>query len=120
MAQATLVEAGIDRVQEVLRNAEGEFEKLQKRFDKRRKQLEKDAEKRIKHFRSEFRKNTIVKRAETFQKDAVRQLEERVDQFLSRLQIASQGDIKKLDKKLGQISKKLSALEKTRGSSASS
>jgi len=124
MSQVSFVESGIDRVQEAFRSVESRVEKLQKDLGKRRRQLERDAQKRVKSWRTELRRSDLAKRVEGLQKDARKQLESGVDNVLSSLQIASQSDIKKLDRKLGQISRKLNALEKSReqkssGSSAS-
>jgi hypothetical protein len=112
MAEANIVEESIDRVQEAFRNVEDEIEKFQKRFAKRRKRVEKDARQRIKKLRADFSRNSLVKRAESFQKDATKQVEQGIESMLASLQIASQSDVKKLDRKLGQISRKLNALEK--------
>ena len=113
MAEANFVEESIDRVQEAFRKVEDEVEKFQKRFGKRRKRVEKDARQRINKLRADFRRNSLVKRAESFQKDATKQVEQGIESVLASLQIASQGDVKKLDRKLGQISRKLNAMEKT-------
>jgi len=114
MSQVSFVESGIDRVQEAFRSVESRVEKLQKDLGKRRRQLERDAQKRVKSWRTELRRSDLAKRVEGLQKDARKQLESGVDNVLSSLQIASQSDIKKLDRKLGQISRKLNALEKSR------
>lgn len=119
MAQTTLVEQGIERVQSALRNAGGELERLQKELVKRRRQIEKDAQKRFRKLEGDVRNSPLLKRAGSFQKDAVRQLEDGLDAVLGRLQIASQSDLKRIDRKLGQISRKLTALEKERSPGAS-
>lgn len=113
MAQQSFVEDGFDRVQEAFRNAGGEIEKFQKELAKRRKQFEKDTQKRVKKFQTDLRKQPIVKRVETIQKDATKQVENAVDSMLSALQIASQSDLKRIDRKLSQLTRKLNAIEKT-------
>lgn len=120
MAQANFVEEQIDRVQTAFDSVQDEFEKFQKQFGKRRKQFEKETQKRVKRLQGELRRNSLVKRAESFQKDATRQIESGVDRVLSTFQIASQSDIKKLDRKLGQISRKLNTLEKVRKANGAS
>jgi hypothetical protein len=119
MAQPTFVEEGLDRFQSAFDSVQGELGRLQKELGKRRRSLEKEAQKRVRHLRSEFRKNGLVKRVESFQKDAARRLETGVETVLSTFQIASQGDLKRMDRKLSQISRKLSALEKDQKEEAS-
>ena len=111
--QESIVEESIDRVQNAVRSFGDDFERFQKRFEKRRKQLEKDTQKRVKRLRAEFEKSPFVKRAEDLRSDATRQIGSGVDRVLARLQIASRADVRKLDRKLGQISRKLSQIEKT-------
>lgn len=119
MAQPTFVEEGLDRVQSAFGSVQEELERLQKELGKRRRSFEKEAQKRVRQLRSELRKNGLVKRAESFQKDAARRLETGVESVLSTFQIASQGDLKRIDRKLGQISRKLTALEKDQKEEAS-
>ena len=126
MAETNIVESSIDRVQEAFRNVEDGFDKFQKDLAKRRKRVEKDAQKRVKQLRTDLRKNKLVKRVETLQKDTVKQIEtlqkdtakqieSGVETLLSTLQIASQSDLKKIDRKLGQLSRKLREIEKAQG-----
>ena len=113
MAELSFVEEGFDRVQEAFKNAGDEIEKFQKQFDKRRKRFEKDTQKRVKQLRTDLRKQPIVKRVEKVQKDASKQFENAVDTMLSTLQIASQADLKRIDRKLSQLTRKLNAIEKS-------
>ncbi len=110
--QVGFVEDSIDRVQSAVRSVEDEFERLQKQFGKRRKQLEREAQKRVKQIRTEIRKQPLVKRAESLRGDARKQIETGVETILATLQIASRGEVQRLDRKLGQINRKLSQLEK--------
>ena len=100
--QATFVEESI----------EGEFEKLQKEFGKRRKQFRRDTQKQVKKIRADLRTRPLVKRAESLRSDAAKQLDSGVDSVLSLLRIASRSDVEKLDRKLGQINRKLNQMEK--------
>ena len=59
-----------------------------------------------------IRKMPAVKRAEKIQKDAAKQFEANTEKFLGRLPIASEGDIKKLERKINTLNRKLKALEK--------
>ena len=119
MAQTeSLVDQGVDRVQDALKNADREFQRIQRRvktqrrtlerrLDSQRKSIEKQAQKQIKA----IRKNDLVKRVETLGSDVQGQLESGVEQILSALQIASKADIQRVDRKLNRISKKLKELE---------
>lgn len=130
MAEAqSLVDQGVDRVQDVLKNADKEFQKIQRqvksqrrtierRIETRRKNLEKTAQKQFKSFEKTaqkqidtIRQNDLVKRIESFGSDVQEQVEAGVEQFLSVLQIASKSDIQRVDRKLNRISKKLKELE---------
>jgi DNA replication initiation complex subunit (GINS family) len=130
MAQTeSLVDQGVDRVQDVLKNADKEFQRLQRRvrtrrrtierriqtqrksfeknFEKQAKSIEKQAQKQMK----QIRKNDLVKRAETLGKDVQAQVESGLASVLSMFQIASKADIKRVDRKLNRISRKLKELE---------
>ena len=135
MAQQTsIIEDGFDRIQEAVESVNEEIQSMQKRFTKQRSSFEKDARKRVQKLRRELRKSDFVKRAEKFQKNvekdvrksdafknaqkfqrsANQRIENTVDGVLGALQIASRSDVKKLDRKLGQINRKLKELEQTR------
>ena len=72
----TLFEDSTDRVRSALDQVNGEWEKLQKQYGKRRKTFEKDAQRRVKRIRNEVEKNPIVKRAVKAQKDAQQQIDD--------------------------------------------
>lgn len=130
MAQTeSLVDQGVDRVQDALKNADKEFQRVQRRvktqrrtitrrletqrksleksFDKQVKNIEKQAQKQI----QEIRKTGLVKRAETLGKDVQNQIESGVESVLAVFQIASKADIQRVDRKLNRIAKKLKELE---------
>ena len=119
MAQTeSLVDQGVDRVQDALKNADKEFQRIQRRvktqrrtlerrLDSQRKSIEKQAQKQIKA----IRKNDLVKRVETFGSDVQSQLESSLESVLSVFQIASKADIERVDRKLNRISKKLRDFE---------
>jgi deoxyadenosine/deoxycytidine kinase len=122
MAELSFVQDGADRVREAVDSIDSEFQKVQKRVQARRKSLEKrlsaqrkDIEKRarkeVKRLQTEFQKNPVVKRAQSIADDASRQVEQGVERFLGTFQIASKSDVKRLDRKLNQIGKKLKDLE---------
>ena len=53
-----------------------------------------------------------MKRAQSAANDASKQIEQRVDDVLGMLQVASRRDVARLDRKLNQINRKLRDLEK--------
>ncbi len=107
MAEANLIQDGIDRVETAFENLEKEYKRLQKRADKRRKDFEKRAERELKRVQAEFRKNPVVKRVETIRDDARKTVEGQVEQLLGGLRIATRADLRKLDRKITQLNKKL-------------
>jgi Skp family chaperone for outer membrane proteins len=122
--KATFVDEGRERVQAAFQNVEGEFQKIQKDFEARTKKLNKQAGKRVKKFQKEIRKNTVVKRAEAWRKDVNKQINTQTKRFeknvesglqtvLGTFQIASRGEVDKLDKKLNRINLRLKALDNT-------
>jgi phage shock protein A len=110
--RANIFEGGIDRVQSAWTSVEDEFEKLQKRVEKRRKRFEKETEKQVKW----LRKTPLAKRVESFRDDATRQLEANFENFLGLLPVASQASVKRLERKVSQLTRKLNALEKAQTS----
>jgi hypothetical protein len=143
MAEANLVEDGIDRLQSAFQSVEDEFEKVQKRVDRgrkdfekrvktgrkdfeknskkfqkrvesRRRDWEKQTEKRVKSLQDELRKYSLFQQLEELADDASKRFENGIEQLLGGLQIATRSDIQKLDKKLNTISRKLKTLEKER------
>lgn len=111
MAQATVFQDGIDRVQSAFDNLEKDFKRLQRNADKRRRSFEKETEKRVKKFRAELRKNPAVKRANQLSGDVTRTIEDSLDQLLGTLRIASSGEVKRLEKKVASLNRKVKALE---------
>ena len=79
-------------------------------------ELVKRAEKFQKDLEKDLQKNEYVKRARKFRKDANKRFESSVDDLLGTFQIATASDVKKLDRKLSQISKKLKEIEAARAS----
>lgn len=114
----SLVDEGVDRVQEALKSADKEFQKVQRRvktqrrtierrLESQRRNIEKAAQKQIKA----LRKSDWVKRAESFGSEVQEQLETGIESLLSAFQIASKSDIQRVDRKLARISKRLKELE---------
>ncbi|MDH3687133.1 MAG: phasin family protein [Myxococcales bacterium] len=107
MAEAGLIQDGIDRVETAFGNIEKEYKRLQKRAEKRRKDFEKRAEKEFKRVATEIRKNPVVKRAESIRTETRKSVEGQVEQLLGGLRIATRADVQKLDRKITQLNKKL-------------
>ena len=114
--QANFMDAGIDRIQDALTSLGSDMNRLQGQVETQRKRWEKQTRKRVTEFRKELGDTPWAKRAEKFSKDASREIESRVEDFLGTLSIASNADLKKLNRKLNQINKRLKALEDVKAS----
>ncbi len=130
--EASIVQDGIDRFRDAFGNIEDEFERVQKRIRIRRRKLEKsvqssrkdfgkrvesgrkDFEKRTRKLRTEVRKNPTFKRLDDIRKDATKRYEEGVETLLNTLQVASKGDVQRIDRKISQLSKKLKEMERAK------
>jgi len=139
--RANIVEDGIDRIQSAFESVEDEFEKVQKRVDRgrkdfekrvrasrkdldkgtkkfqkrvedRRRDFEKETEKRVKSFQKELRKYSLYRQLEDLAEDASKRVETGIESLLGGMQIATRADVQRLDKKLNSINRKLKALEK--------
>jgi len=127
MPEQTILQDGVDRVRDAMSSVEDEIQRVQKDLRSRRKDIEKQLsssrkgfEKRARKLRSELRKNPTVKRLDRFRRDATKQFEEGVENLLGALQIASKGDVQRIDRKLSQLNRKLKEMERARGKKSSS
>jgi uncharacterized protein (DUF2344 family) len=115
--QASIVQDSVDRVREAMSSLESDFEKVQKRAEKKfktqRKSIEKRTEKQVSRLRKEFNKNAYVKRAQSAVDDVTKQIEKNVDSLFEALNVASQRDLHRVNRKLSTINKKLRELEKS-------
>lgn len=131
MAQTapTFMDEGRERIQTARDRLDNEFEKARKDLNSRRKQLEKQLnknrkafdkefaknrksfEKQAKQLRKDFEKNGVVKQLNRWRNDAEEQIETAAERLLGSLQIATSGDVKKLDRKLSKLSRQLKDLE---------
>jgi chromosome segregation ATPase len=132
MAEASIVQDGIDRFRDAFGSLEDEVERVQRQLRARRRKLEKqlnanrkdlekrldsgrkDLEKRAKKLQKEVRKNPAVKRLEELRKDAEKRYADGVESVLKALQIASKSDVQRIDRKISQLNKKLKEMEKAR------
>ncbi len=139
MAQpaTTFVDESRERIYSARERLDSEFKKAQKDLNGRRKRLEKQLSKNRKSFEKEFaksrksfekqtrqlrkdsQKNGIVKQLNRWRNDAEDQLEDVLESLLGTLQIATQSDVKKLDRRLSKISKQLKDLDGSQKSHAS-
>lgn len=112
MAQANVLQDGIDRFQGAVKEIDKRYKQLQKQADKRRKAFEKNAEQRVKRIRTELRKNPVLKRAEDMREEAASQFEERYDQMLQLFRVATQSEVQRLERKVAQLNRKVRELER--------
>jgi hypothetical protein len=130
--EASIVQDGIDRFRDAFGNIEDEVERVQKNIRTRRRKFEKrveigrkdfekrvetgrkDFEKRTRRLRTEVSKNPTFKRLDGIRKDATKRYEEGVETLLNTLQVASKGDVKRIDRKISQLSKKLKEMERAK------
>ena len=129
--QPNLVQDGVDRFNTAFESLGDEVERLQREFQSRRKsfekqltdgrkKFEKQTRKQVTRIESEFRKNPLVKRAEELRSDVVKQIEDGAGRLLGALQIASKGDLQRVDRKLNQLTRKLKEIERARKSNGES
>ena len=118
MAQQSLVQDGFDRFNAAVESLDKERHRVQKQLQARRKSLEKqlatsrkNLEQRTRKQVSQLRKTPLAKRAESARTDLVKQVEQGFERLLGALQIASRGDMERVERKLNQINRKLKDLE---------
>ena len=111
---------GIERlgnaIDELSDELQSRADALQRRGEKLRKDGQKRFEKRMKSVQKELRKQPVVKRAEKMRADLEQRVERGVDamgdRVLTSLGLASSDEIKKLERKIAQLNRKLRTLEK--------
>lgn len=62
--------------------------------------------------------NAWVQRGQALRREAGKQLDQRIDDVLGNFEIARAADVKKLERKVNQLNKKLKALEKSQAEAA--
>jgi hypothetical protein len=128
----SFVQEGLDRVSDAYRSLDERVQRFQRELRARRKLWEKQLgsgrkslekqvlsgrrrlERRTRKQWAEIKRSELVKRAQSLQRDARGQLESTLSGVLGWFQIASKNDLDRLDRKLGQIHRKLRELEGTR------
>jgi polyhydroxyalkanoate synthesis regulator phasin len=134
-----LIEEGRERFEGALKDMNRDWKRLQKRADQGRKQIEQRAQRQVKRFQTELRKNPLVKRAEgqrkelerqarklgnelrrspamkraeALRKDAETRIEGQLEGLFGLLRIASVSEVTRLERKVDQLNRKLRQLEK--------
>jgi hypothetical protein len=131
--QTSFVRDGIDRVSSAFERIPDELQRVQREIQKRRKSLgrqlagsrrglekrtreiERRTRKQVERVRIELRRLPLARRVDRIRTDVARAVERRVDSFLGALQIAPKSELDRIDKKLGQMSRKLKEIERARG-----
>lgn len=120
--QIHFVQDGIDRFRDALGSVDHELERAQKRLLVQRRVLEKrfnagrrDFDKRTRKFRGELQKSATAQWIDALRKDASKEFERRIDGVLEMLQIATKRDVKRIDRKITQLGRKLKNIERARG-----
>lgn len=108
----SMLEERFEQVQTRFRNAGKELQKFQKRADKNRRDFEGRARKRAEKTQQQLLEIPAIKAADEFRIDMQKQIETSVDELLSRMPIASNNDVKKLERKVNALTRKVRALEK--------
>lgn len=110
--RANIIEESFENVQERFRSAGQELQKLQKRADKNRKDFSNRAQRRAEKLQKRLMKVPAIKAADEFRIDMLKQIETQVDEFMSRMPIATMSEVKKLERKVNGLTRKVRALEK--------
>ena len=129
--QASLVQEGVERLNDALHSIDDEFQRVQKglntrrrsvekQFNSKRKSVEKRTRKELNRFQSELKKNPYVKRAKSLRKGLTKEVESSVDSFLGLIRVASKTDVERIDKKLTTLNRQLKEIEKVRKTNGAS
>jgi len=108
-----------DEIQRVQEDLNGRRKQLEKQFAKNRKSVEKQARKQVKQIQRDLRKSPVVKGLEKWRGRAESQFGEAVESLLGIFQVASRDDLKRIDRKLARISKRLAQMESVRSTTGS-
>jgi Skp family chaperone for outer membrane proteins len=114
------IESTRDRIDEEIQKVQKEVQtrrkRLERRYETNRKRFERQTRKQVKQLQSELRSYSIVQRVEELQSEATQQIENIFESVLGALQIASSSDVKKIDRKLTKLTKRLKDIETARRS----
>ena len=99
------IDGEVERIQKQLRTRS---ERIEQQLSRRRKSFEKQTERRVK----KFEKTPLGKRISNFRTNAQKQYESNVESFLRLFPVASSAEIKRLERKVTSLTRKVNALEK--------
>jgi len=105
------VDSEVSRIQKDLATRR---KKIEKQLASSRKSFEKQTRKQVKQIEKDIRKSEVVKTLESWRGQAESLLEETFEGVLGALQVASKSDVKKIDRKLTKLTKRLKDIERTR------
>lgn len=105
-----ILDEGLGRLHKAVGSVEDEIERLQGEFRERQHSFEKRAEK----LRDEIRESDALKRLEELRVQVTQRLEEKLGDLLSTLRIASKDDVRRIDRRLRQLNRKLKNLDGSR------
>ncbi|MGI9592810.1 MAG: hypothetical protein ACR2P8_15685 [Myxococcota bacterium] len=111
------VDSEIARIQKDLA---GRRKKLEKQITSGRKSFEKQTRKRVDRIEKEIRTSEVVKTLEGWRGQAEALIEDTLEGVLGALQIASKNDVKKIDRKLTKLTKRLKDIERVRQTNGTS
>lgn len=129
--QATsFVEEGRERLHAARERIDDEIQRVQKEFQTRarrierqletgRKNIEKQTRKQVRQIEKDLRKSPVVKQLDSWRSQAAQLVEETFESVLGALQVASKSDVKKIDRKLTKLNKRLKEIERTRQTNGS-
>jgi hypothetical protein len=103
-----------EEVQRVQKQIQVRRKQLERQLASGRKSIEKQTRKQVKQLRGELSRSSVVQQLERLREDAGRQLEDALETLLGALQIASKGDVQRIDRKLSKLNKKLKEIERGR------
>ena len=105
------VDSEVQRIQKELQTRR---KKLEKQLTSSRKNIEKQTRKQVKQIEKELRTSQVVKTLEDWRSQANEAIEDGFESLLGTLRIASQNDVKKIDRKLTNLTKRLKDVESAR------
>ncbi len=111
-ARANIIEDSFERVQERFRNAGEELQRLQERANENRRELSERTQARAEKVQKQLLEIPAIKAADDFRLEVRKQIETSVEEILGRLPVASNNDVKKLERKVNALTRRVRSLEK--------
>ena len=105
--ETNVIDEGLGRLRDAVGALEGEIERLQGDFRSRQQGFERRAEK----LRTEILESDAVKQLEELRDRASRQFEQKLGELLTSLKIASKDDVRRIDRTLRELNRKLKNLD---------